>query len=259
MKTAQQPIGVFDSGVGGISVLKKLTDLLPNENFIYFGDSANAPYGTKTDKEVFDLTQNAVRYFLTQNVKALVIACNTATAAAAAQLRQQYNTLPIIGMEPAIKPAAYFKEHPTVLVLATPMTLRLEKFIQLAESLSNKADFIPLPCPHLVELIEAGKVNTPECREYLTQLLQKNYIDTPDAVVLGCTHFPFAKKILRSILGNNIAFFDGAEGTARQLQKKLAETNLLCGANMKGTVIFKSSDPSGEKLILMQHLYHTDL
>ncbi len=255
---AAGPIGVFDSGVGGISVLIELKKQLPNEDFIYFGDCANAPYGIKTKEEVSLLAQNAVELLLKQNVKAIVIACNTATAAAAESLREHHPELPIIGMEPAIKPACAVKLRPRVLVLATPMTLRLEKFKNLEESLSDEADFDLLPCPKLVTIVESGHLDTGEAAEYLTSLLRETALPQPDAVVLGCTHFPFLKKEIRSVFAERPPLFDGTEGTAKQLKKCLAAQGLLNMQVAQGKVIFRSSADDG-KIVLMKQLFDKDL
>lgn len=254
MKISDCPIGVFDSGVGGISVLAALHRELPFENFIYFGDSAHAPYGTKTPEEVLQFSEQILKHFRTVPVKALVIACNTATAAAADTLRQSYVHLPIIGVEPAIKPATAFIEHPKVLILATPMTLCLEKFQHLLKSLELKADFFLQPCPGLVELIEQGKTNCSETEEYLRRVLSPYLQAPPDAVVLGCTHFPFVKPLLQKLFGEKVRFFDGAEGTARQLHRRLEESKLLSARTTKGSLTLESSDSSGQAVRLMQTL-----
>ena len=150
------PIGVFDSGVGGISVLRELVAQMPNENYIFFGDSKNAPYGTKTLEEVQKLTCADAEYLLSRGVKALVVACNTATSAAIRILREKYADMPVIGIEPALKPAVHAGGHPRVLVMATPMTLREEKFHALMQRFGSDAEILRLPCPGLVEYVEQG-------------------------------------------------------------------------------------------------------
>ena len=158
MDEMHRPIGVFDSGVGGISVLKELVALMPNENYIFYGDSKNAPYGTKTLKEVQDLTCADAEYLLEQNVKALVVACNTATSAAIRILRKKYqDQMPVIGIEPALKPAASVKKNPRVIVMATPMTIREEKFQKLLKQFTSRPQVISLPCPGLVEFVERNR------------------------------------------------------------------------------------------------------
>ena len=152
-------IAVFDSGVGGISVLKSLVEVMPNEDFIYYGDSANAPYGTKTLEQVRALTcEHAKELILNQHAKGLVVACNTATSAAVRILREQYPDVPIVGIEPAVKPAMLFMENPRVLVMATPMTIREEKLKKLMDRYRHLGEIIPLPCPGLMNFVERGDV-----------------------------------------------------------------------------------------------------
>lgn len=255
MNLNHSPIGVFDSGVGGISVLRELCKELPNEQFLYYGDTKNAPYGTKTPEEVLGYCRDILDLFQKQQVKAVVIACNTATAAAAAPLRAEYPKLPIIGVEPAIKPAALTGSHPKVLVMATPMTLHLEKFRTLADSLVPLADLVTLPCPGLVELIERGEPNSKEVRSFLKHLLAEHLSDPPDAVVLGCTHYPFVLPTLTELFDKKTLFFDGAKGTAKQLRRRLQEEGLLAPASSDGGVHFFSSNNDPETRALMQKLF----
>ena len=159
------PIGVFDSGVGGISVLRELVAQMPNENYIFFGDSKNAPYGTKTLEEVQKLTCADAEYLLSRGVKALVVACNTATSAAIRILREKYADMPVIGIEPALKPAVHAGGHPRVLVMATPMTLREEKFHALMQRFESDAEILRLPCSGLVEYVEQGVLEGAELEE----------------------------------------------------------------------------------------------
>ncbi len=246
------PIAVIDSGMGGISVLRKLYKIMPNENYIYFGDSANAPYGIKTIEEIRSLTVEAAERMIERGVKALVIACNTATSAAASVLRNKYPDLVIIGLEPAIKPAALFKEQPRVLVLATPLTLKAEKFNVLMEKLSDKAEFFKLPAPELVRYIESGNFDSPEEIAYLENILAP-YVNNVDAVVLGCTHFPFAKNTIKRILGGNVQVFNGGEGAARHCRTLLEEKQLLTDAQ-EGSISFENSDEN--KIDLSKKLFY---
>ena len=215
-----RPIGVFDSGVGGISVLRELTSIMPNENYIYFGDSLNAPYGTRPLDEVRELTFHTAGHLIGMGCKCLVIACNTATTAAVRALRARYEGVPVIGIEPALKPAVLHKPHGRVLVLATAVTLHEEKFHRLMARYENDADIFTLACPGIVEFVERGIIEGEELIEYLKQLL-RNYIDNPpDAVVLGCTHYPFVRKAIDSVLGGHAEIFDGGNGTARETDRK---------------------------------------
>ena len=240
---SDKPIAVFDSGVGGVSVLKELFHLMPNENYLYFGDSANAPYGTKETDEIRQLTEKNVEMLMRMGAKAVVIACNTATSAAARELRAKYPTFPIIGLEPALKPAALSAEHPTVVVMATPLTLREKKFALLMSRFQNEADIIKLPAPGIVELVERGLEDGPEIDAYLREIFEPYSDRKIDCVVLGCTHFPFAKKAILRFFSNNVNIFDGGEGTARQTRRVLYERGRLNDPSASGRIDFKNSDP----------------
>lgn len=248
-------IAVFDSGVGGISVLREMVRMMPQEDFLYFGDSANAPYGTKTTAEVRDLTLGFVKRFLDEGAKAIAIACNTATSAAVRDLRQLYPNVPLVGIEPALKPAA--EQHPNgrILVMATPMTIREEKFHLLLSRYEDAAEVIPLACPGLMEYVEAGQADSEEVRDFLRELLAPYLKEGLAAVVLGCTHYPFVMHRIREVLGEDVAIYDGGEGTARELKRRLSEAGLLKPENgRKGVVEIRNSDASPEKIILSKTL-----
>ena len=243
-------IAVFDSGVGGISVLRHLVAQLPQERFLYFGDSANAPYGTKTREQVKDLTFAAAEKLLTQGIKTLVVACNTATSAAINDLRAAYPNLIIIGIEPALKLAADKFPGGKLGVMATPMTLREEKFALLLERFAESCDIYKIPAPGLVELIESGKADSPET----DALLENLFAPYPklDALVLGCTHYPFAKASLSRVLGEKTALLDGGEGTARETRRRLKEAGLL--RTGEGSVTMENSKHSPDLLALSEKL-----
>lgn len=246
LNTNNRPIGFFDSGVGGISVLKEAVKVLPNENFVFFGDSKNAPIGVKPVEEIKKLTFNAVDFLLKNQVKAIVIACNTATSAAIEDIRDKYNSIPIIGIEPALKPAVELNKPGKILVMATPVTLSETKFSNLMKSFECSADLIPVPCAGLVELIESNIVSGPEMNKFLTEKL-KPYLDEDiSSVVLGCTHYPFIKEELSRILSNDTVIIDGSLGTSKQLKRQLEKYNLLSTQTSPGEVkIYSSSeDPS---------------
>lgn len=254
MDKACQPIGVFDSGVGGISVLRELVAWMPNENYIFYGDSRNAPYGIKTLKEVQELTCADAEYLRKQGVKALVVACNTATSAAIQILREKYHDMPVIGIEPALKPAVLSKAHPRVLVMATPMTLREEKFRRLMLRYEQEAEIVRLPCPGLVEFIERGELKGPGLEHFLRELFAAQKEHPVDSVVLGCTHYPFVKKMIREILGAETAIFDGGEGTARETKRRLSEEGLLNPNAKQGEVVIQNSLDSVEMTELCRAL-----
>ena len=219
------PIAVFDSGVGGISVLRELVALLPKENYLYFGDSANAPYGEKTTEEVRKLTLKAAEMFFARGAKALVVACNTATSAAIHILRETYPDKIIIGIEPALKVATDRFPAGHIGIMATAVTLREEKLHHLLERFPQ-ATVEKIGAPGLVELIESGKADSPETEELLKTILAP-YVGKLDALVLGCTHYPFVKETLGKILGEKTLLLDGGAGTARQTKRCLEQADLL--------------------------------
>lgn len=254
------PIAVFDSGVGGISVLKNLVEIMPHEDFIYYGDSANAPYGTKTLEEVRRLTlEHAKNLLIDQRAKGLVVACNTATSAAVRILREKYPDIPIVGIEPAVKPAVLFKEHPRVLVMATPMTIREEKFKKLMQKYSQKGEIIPLPCPGLMNFVERGDLYGDDVKLYLEELLYEYAHNEVDAVVLGCTHYPFVRKLIQEVLGEDVRVFDGGPGTAREMKRRLKEKDLLEKPEKIGMVEFQNSligQAYSDKITLCETLFN---
>lgn len=248
------PIAVFDSGVGGISVLRALLEEMPNENYWYYGDSANAPYGTKSLEKVRELTVSHVDRFIDEGAKAVVVACNTATSAAVRYLRQKYPQVPIIGIEPALKPAALSKRYPNVIVMATPMTIREEKFHNLMARFMDMAHIIPLPCPGLMEYIEHGDIRGAELEQFLERLFEPFEKQKLDAVVLGCTHYPFVGRELKKVLGENVRLFEGGPGTARETKRRLNEAGLLSSQREPGVVRFENSEHSEEKKELCKKL-----
>ncbi len=249
MDKNKQPIAFFDSGVGGISVLREAVKILPNEDFLFFGDSANAPYGTKPIDEIRRLTLGHADRFREHGVKAIVVACNTATSAAINDLRQKHTDIPVIGIEPALKPAALMGEHPRVIVMATPLTVKGRKFHDLLGQYAGRADVIPLACPGLMEFVERGDIDSPEVTSYLKSLLVPHLKDTHvDAIVLGCTHYPFVAPAIKRIAGDSVRIFDGGEGTARELKRRLTREHLLNDSSKKGTVTFLNSLPDKNHL-----------
>ncbi len=242
----EKPIGVFDSGVGGVSVLRELAKIAPNENIIYYGDSANAPYGDKSTDGVRELAFSAFHKLLSMGAKAIVVACNTATGAAVRLLREQYPHIPIVGIEPAIKPAVIYGEtvlgktdgSSQVLVMATPVTISQSKFAFLTEEYEKRAKIIPLPCPRLAELIEAGDPYSSEIKNYLSELLAP--FGDVDSVVLGCTHYPFSASLISEALPG-VKIFDGGMGTAKEALRRIEAAGLKNENNTEGRISFISS------------------
>ena len=235
-------IAVFDSGVGGVSVLRELRRIMPGERYYSFGDSANAPYGRKTTDQVRTLTLAAGKKLLVdRDCKALVVACNTATAAAITELRAAYPDRIIVGIEPALKLAC--DRHPggTIGIMATDVTLREQKLAALMERVKRDCTVLRVQAPGVVELVEAGKCDTAEAVALMEKLLSP-YGDRLDALVLGCTHYPFMKKAMAKVLGTGVELLDGGEGTARETKRRLAEAGLLREGTGELTVENSSGD-----------------
>lgn len=249
-------IAVFDSGVGGVSVLRHLMAQMPNERFLYFGDSANAPYGTRPVEEIQALTFAAAKKLLGRNVKALVLACNTATAAAAKPLRMEYTDTIIIGIEPALKPAVETFPHGMVGILATPATLQQGKLERLIARVGGDCHVKKIPAPGLVELVEHGMADSIETEALLRPLLEP-WQGKLDGIVLGCTHYPFAAKTISRILPDTM-LFDGGEGTARNTRRRLSEAGLLC-TDGEGCVVFENSSDDPEILKCCWQLLKNDI
>lgn len=250
-------VGVFDSGVGGISILKELVAELPCEDFLYFGDSAHAPYGEKTPEEVLSLSRGICDYLIGQGCKAIVVACNTATSAAVDALRSDYPEIPIVGVEPALKPAVLASGGDKVLVMATPMTVRLEKFQHLLEVWGSNAEVVSVSCEGLAGRIEQGNLGSDDVEELIASLVGA-YAGKVDAVVLGCTHYPFVRRQIEAVLGD-VEFFDSAQGTARQLRRRLEETGLIETRERTGTVSFESSKTNPEELELYRSMFEMSI
>ena len=245
----KQPIGIFDSGLGGISVLKEACKRMPNEHFIYFGDSANAPYGTKAKEEIIARCVAICDFFIEKNVKAIVIACNTATSVAAPILREKYD-IPIIGMEPALKPVAHDKTNQNIVVMATPLTLKEKKFELLMSKYSDSNNIIKMPCPELVKIVENDLLDNEEIvMKQLNTYYKDIDLNTIDSIVLGCTHFVFYRKYFDQYF-KNIDVIDGNAGTIKHLHRILEERN-LCNEGIGSVSIFNSS--KDEKYIQLSY------
>ena len=235
-------IAVFDSGVGGISVLRHLRRYLPGERFLYYGDSANAPYGSRSTEEVRQLTLAAAKRLTSEYpLKALVIACNTATATAVKQVREEYPELIVIGIEPALKLAADHFPGGRVGVMATEVTLREEKFDSLLHRFDESCVIAKIPAPGLVQLVEAGKVEGPETEALLHNILDP-YLGKLDALVLGCTHYPFAASAISAVLGDTVVLLEGGDGTARETRRRLQNAGLLEEGSGEIRIINSSED-----------------
>lgn len=254
-QTSSLPIGFIDSGLGGISVLREAIKIMPSENFIYYGDSANAPYGTKPREEIRALTFRVVDILLARGVKGIAVACNTATGAAVRDLRGIYPDLPIVGIEPAIKPAVEQSHGGRILVLATPMTISQDKFRNLLARYNDNSKIIAVPCKGLMEFVEQGILEGEILDRYFDEHLLPYINEETESIVLGCTHYPFLRHHLNGYLkGRNIALIDGSLGTAKELKRRLGDRNLLLPAGEPGKVEILNSSDDPQKIILSHKL-----
>jgi glutamate racemase len=219
-------IGIFDSGIGGLTVLHQALITLPKEDYIYYADTDNVPYGTKTREEIIEYVDHAVDFFVGKGVKAVVIACNTATSSAIDYVRSKY-TLPILGMEPAVKPAVARNNGKRVMVIATPVTVREEKLRNLIQQIDDDHCVDLLALPGLVKFAEAGEFEGDEVLQYLRSELTGYQLQNYSALILGCTHFNYFKDSYRKIFPKEVAFIDGSVGTINYLKRILADKNQL--------------------------------
>ena len=232
----------MDSGLGGLSVLKEALRIMPYDDFIYYGDSRNAPYGVKDQETIRRLTFQVVEMLLERGIKGLAIACNTATSAAVAKLRLAYPQLPIVGIEPAVKPAVEHNHGGRILVMATPMTIRQEKFHKLLERYRNGKEVVPVPCEGLMEFVEHGELDGDTLEAYFREPLTPYLTEDTETIVLGCTHYPFLRRYLRKFLGERkIDLIDGSLGTAAELRRRLLEQGLLWEEPRERSVVIENS------------------
>lgn len=240
MSKTSNPIGLFDSGVGGTSIWREINNLLPNENTIYLADSINAPYGEKTKEEIIHLSCKNTEFLLSMNCKLIVVACNTATTNAIKVLRERYK-IPFIGIEPAIKPAAINTKTNSIGILATKGTLSSELFHETASRFTN-IQVIEQIGYGLVELIEDGEKDTSETKELLKKYLEPMIANKIDYLVLGCSHYPYLIPQIKKILPKNVTIIDSGEAVARQTKFVLETNHLLNLRNTKGECIFYSNN-----------------
>ena len=250
----QAPIGVFDSGVGGISVLKHIHNALPGEHLLYCADSRHAPYGSKTPQAIRERALYLTDFLLAQGAKALVIACNTATAAAVTLLRERH-AVPIIGMEPAVKPAAAATRSGVVGVLATSGTLASAQFAALLENYGRNIRVVTVACHGLVERIEQGDLHGTETRALLARYVAPLLEAGADTLVLGCTHYPFVRPLIEELAGPEVTLIDTGAAVARQLQKRLQATGLFAEPAAIGTVRFWSNSEAPQAAEVITRLW----
>ncbi|MCG8411661.1 MAG: glutamate racemase [Bacteroidales bacterium] len=246
---ANKPIGIFDSGVGGLSVFKELIKSLPSEDVLYFADTANCPYGSKSNIEVIELSKKIVDFLINKNCKTIIVACNTATAAAIDYLRSNYE-IPFIGMEPAVKPAALNSKSKSIAVLATEGTFNGRLYIETSQKYAKDVNLNVKVGNRLVSIVENDLINEPETKKYIQELLNPLIAANIDHLVLGCTHYPFLIPVLKDILPDNVEIIDPALAVVAQLKRILIKHNLI-NSKTEGQYDFYSSGNSSilEKMV----------
>lgn len=248
------PIGVFDSGVGGLSVLRHIRARLPAEHLMYFADSLHAPYGVRPQADIVERARVISRFLLLQGAKAIVVACNTATAAAIKTLRQEFD-VPIIGMEPAVKPAAAATRSGVVGVLATTGTLKSAQFAALLENYGRHIRVVTQACVGLVECIERGELQSESTRALVAGYVKPLLASGADTIVLGCTHYPFVKTMIAELAGPEVVLIDTGAAVARHLQYRLQEAGLLNMQDLSGNTRCWTNSPEKEPAQLIHLLF----
>ena len=253
-----RPIGIFDSGIGGLTVAKAIQQALPNERLLYFGDNAHIPYGAKTNDEILRLSRGITHALLEKGCKLIVIACNTASAAALKHLRAELPNVTFVGMEPAVKPAVEHTRTGVVGVIATVATVQGEVFASVVERFAQDVKLIKQSCPGLVLQIEAGEYATPRTEALLRGWLEPMMEQGIDALVLGCTHYPFVRPLIERIVGPGVRVIDPAPAIARRVEHVLREADTLAGDAQVGELrCFTSGDPEVFRSVL-RHLHMLD-
>ena len=235
------PIGVFDSGVGGLSVLREIRNLMPNEDILYFGDQGHVPYGPRPMEQIQDFSEGITRFLLKERSKIVVVACNTASAAALKYLRQAFPNVQFVGMEPAVKPAAEKTQTGKVGVLATPATFQGALYASVVERFANGVELFQNTCNGLVQQIEKGNLDGEETRKILEGALHPMLEKRIDTVVLGCTHYPFVIPLIEKIVGENVRVIDPAPAVAKQVKRLLEAGEALNQKEQLGSTRFMTS------------------
>ena len=237
------PIGIFDSGVGGISVLRALREQMPEENVIYFGDQGHIPYGPRPMEQIRDFSEAITNFLLAHDAKLVIVACNTASAAALKHLRDTFPHVPFVGMEPAVKPAAEYTQTGKVGVLATPATFQGALYASVVERFGTGVELFQHTCPGLVSQIELGELDTPKTRAILEDALLPMLRKNIDTVVLGCTHYPYVIPLIEQIVGENVRVIDPAPSVAKQAKRLLEAGGVVNLSGAESNIqIFTSGD-----------------
>lgn len=256
----QKSIIVFDSGFGGISVLKRLVDTMPSENYLYYGDSANAPYGSRSKEQIRELTLSAITEARKRcDAKVIVIACNTATAIAKEALQSSCPDIPVFGILPAVEAAAVSKKSPRVLVLATAGTIASETYQNILSGVQNDAEVVSVAAPEIVRYVEGGMHQRQTLINHLAETLAPYKHLKFDCVVLGCTHFPFAADVIEEVLGYSVRFYDGSMLTAKQVKEALEERHARSTQNDSGSIQIVNSANRQESVHFAWKLFASEL
>ncbi len=272
MTSANQAVGIFDSGVGGLSVLRHIRTAYPNEDILYLADQAHVPYGSRSVQEIRHYSAEITRFLLGQGAKIIVVACNTASAAALSFLRDTFPDVPVVGMEPAVKPAAAMTRNGKVGVLATPATFASPRYGALMNRFAEKVTVFEDPCVGLVSLIEDGKLAAPETAQLLSDILRPMLHDGVDTLVLGCTHYPLVLPLIEAVVAQNsdgtpVTIIDPAPAVARRVGDVLGRAGLRTSAASSGSIhLFTTADPGslerlaavalGEKILVEELRWH---
>ncbi len=258
MSSDERPIGVFDSGVGGLSILRAMRALMPAEPVIYFGDQGHIPYGPRSRDQIRDFSETITRFLLAKEAKLIVVACNTASAAALAYLRHTFPAMDFVGMEPAVKPAAEQTHTGVVGVLATPATFQGALFASVVERFAGGVELLKDTCPGLVQQIEAGDLDGPITRRILESALRPMLQHNIDTVVLGCTHYPFVIDQIQQIVGDSVRVIDPAPAVARQAKRLLDKKGIAHSDGPRTTVEFYTSGSADSLRTLLPRLLGED-
>ena len=248
------PIGVFDSGVGGLSVLREIRTLLPAQPVYYFADQAHVPYGSRQIEEVRAFSHGITRYLLNLGARLIVVACNTASVASLSSLREEYPHIPFVGMEPAVKPAAEQSHNGRVGVLATEATFHTAMYASVVERFARDVILLEDPCPGLVAQVEKGDLNGEQTRTILMKAIDPMLAAGVDTIVMGCTHYPFVIPLIQSIAGPDVRVIDPAPAIARQTRRMLEAHDLLAGGKRKAAAHFITSGEAGSFKKILQLL-----
>lgn len=248
-RAASAPIGVFDSGAGGLTILSALREELPHERFIYLGDTAHCPYGVRSDEEITQLTLDACRFLMQHEVKMIIIACNTASQAALTTLRATISELPFIGVVPAVKPAARLTRKGRIGIAATNQAAKALYLRQLIDEFAEGIEAFAVGCPDLVTLVEQGQLDGAEVEETVRQALQPVLAEEIDVLVLGCTHFPALRHVIERVAGPRVQVIDSGQAIARRARSVLQTDNMLAPAMLHNSEdgeleIWSTGDPA---------------